>query len=147
MQAATWSETVGTDDYGQQRTETDNTDDRPAGVQNKPYLHKPRKRRYSSNYLTPAGRQPNDRRPNRRQAEPTTTTRLLGFSPTTGAQPAGTAQAQYRTAGRVLQARSEGSGLGSSTRAASAARHVPAKRDCAVDKKDGRPTRIRTSTK
>ena len=34
-----------TDDYGQQRTETDNTDDRPAGVQNKPYLHKPRKRR------------------------------------------------------------------------------------------------------
>ena len=26
---------------------------------------------YSSNYLTPAGLQPGDRRPNRRQAEPT----------------------------------------------------------------------------
>ena len=68
--------------------------------------------------------------PNRRQAEPPTTTRLPGFSPATGAQPAG--KAQYRTAGRVLQARSEGSGLGSSTRAASAARRVPAKRDCAA---------------
>ena len=71
--------------------------------------------------------------PNRRQAEHTTTSRLLGDSPTTGAkQPTG--KAQYRTAGRVLQARSEGSGLGSSTRAASAARRVPAKRDCAVKK-------------
>ena len=53
---------VCTDDYGQQRTETDNTDDRPAGVQNKPYLHKPRKRRY-----------------------PPTTTRLPGNRPATGA--------------------------------------------------------------
>ena len=88
-----------TDDYGQQRTETDNTDDRPAGVQNKPYLHKPRncpttgwggwcavigliglirligqplwyalpvRERDNQpiiHYLTPVGRQPNDRRP------------------------------------------------------------------------------------
>ena len=32
----------------------------------KPYHHKPRKRRYSPNYLTPVGRQPNDRRPSQR---------------------------------------------------------------------------------
>ena len=36
---------------------------------------------------------------------------------------------RYRTAGRVLQARSEGSGLASSTLAASVARRAPAKRD------------------
>ena len=64
---------VCTDDYGQQRTETDNTDDRPAGVQNKPYLHKPRKRHYLQ-----------------------TTSRLSGNSRTTGAKPA--AKGRYRDA-------------------------------------------------
>ena len=70
-----------TDDYGQQRTETDNTDDRPAGVQNKPYLHKPRKRRY-----------------------PQTTIRLLGDSPTPGATASGLRSgALSRRYPRVLQ--------------------------------------------
>ena len=65
------------------------------------------------NYLSPVGRTA------RRQAQ----------------TPADTAQAQYRTAGRVLQARSDRSVLAYVTGAASAARRVPAKRDCAVNKK------------
>ena len=133
---------VYTDDYGQQRTETDNTDDRPAGVQNKPYLHKPRKRHYPSRLPgnSPAtGAQPpsggtlhttsrlsgNSRttgtHPNRRQAESSTTSRLSGNSRTTGAKASGQGAISRRYS-RVLQARSEGSGLMSSTQAASAAR-------------------------
>ena len=91
---------VHTDDYGQQRTETDNTDDRPAGVQNKPYLHKPRKRRY-----------------------PQTTIRLSGFSRTIGATASGfRSGALSRRYPRVLQAKRPGSVLAYVTRALSAAR-------------------------
>ena len=75
--------------------------------------HKPRQRRTLKNYHSPVGRTA------RRQAQ----------------TPADTAQAQYRTAGRVLQARSDRSVLAYVTGAASAARRVPAKRDCAVNKK------------
>ena len=84
---------VCTDDYGQQRTETDNTDDRPAGVQNKPYLHKPRNRHYPQN-----------------------TSRLSGDSRTTGAisrvsgAPSQLPHACPATAGRQAPQQTSGEG-------------------------------------
>ena len=107
---------VCTDDYGQQRTETDNTDDRPAGVQNKPYLHKPRKRHYlqttsrlsGNSRTTGGGNVPLrsvapfrwsgliDHHKPRKWHYPQTTSRLSGNSRTTGAKPA--AKGRYRDA-------------------------------------------------
>ena len=96
VQSATWSKAVvrmGTDKYGENGELTCWS----AAI--KPYHHKPRKRRYSH-----------------------PTSRLSGFSAGRQApKPTGT-RGVIAPLSRVLQARSEGSGLGSSTRAASAAR-------------------------
>jgi len=71
----------------------------------------------------------------RRQAEQNTTLPVVPEARQKAQQPAARSQERYRTAGRVLQARSEGSVLRYSTRAASAARRAPAKRDRSVNTK------------
>ena len=75
----------------------------------KPYLHKPRKRRYTQTTTRLLGFSPTiGAQPNRRQAEPTTTSRLSGFSAGRQAQKSATKE-RYRAAIRwFCQGEAEG---------------------------------------
>ena len=103
--------------YGRIRTDTDiNGQVRTTDLLeycDKPYHHKPRKRRYISTTTRLSGFQPDDRRNRQRAYFRGVIAPLM----------------------RVLQARSEGSGLASSPRAASAARRRSSKRERPVKQK------------
>ena len=111
-----------TDDYGQQRTETDNTDDRPAGVQNKPYLHKPRKRHYPQTTSRLSGVQPDDRRSTAARRNSTKLPLACWASAQRQAQKPANQGAISRRYSRVLQVNHPGSVLPYVTRMVNAAR-------------------------
>ena len=120
--------------YGRIRTDTDiNGQVRTINLLEycgKPDHHKPRKRRYTQNYLSPVRlfSRTTGAHPNRRQAEPTTTSRLLGDSPTTGARASGLRSgALSRRYPRVLSRRRRGRGLTSSTEPTSEDKARPGK--------------------